>query len=239
MILPSPFAFRLSLCELNFLTDFHNCLEPAFPFQSLVSPFALTNMANNNGIWPGEHSPTLRNDQMAAYSRTAFSNLTDFDDQEDTAGGGVMLRDYDDGGHFAPTPTNSAASSGQSHSQESRSRNSMSSNAFSRSSTSARRNTIAPIGTGRYAESGYAQKTNASVDEDAVPRGIPTPSPNVPPHWLFPDRSRNLNTKTTSDEGHGQKPASDDIGTTGANFTQTAAQSQAGMTVTDSTLRAW
>ncbi|KAK3311493.1 uncharacterized protein B0T15DRAFT_490101 [Chaetomium strumarium] len=165
-------------------------------------------MANNNGNWAAEHSPTLRNDQMAVYSRNAFSNFTDFDDQEDTGGGGVMLRDFDDGsgsGHFAPTPTNSAASSGQSHSQESRSRNSMSSTAFSKPSTSGRRNTIAPIGTGRYAE--YAQKTHASVDD-------------------------HLSTKTTTtgNEGRGQNAGSDHIGTTNTHFTQTAGQTQAGVT---------
>ncbi|KAK4239108.1 hypothetical protein C8A03DRAFT_14501 [Achaetomium macrosporum] len=99
---------------------------------------------------------------MADYTRNSFSAFTDFDDHEDT-GGGVMLRDFDDDGPFAPTPTNSAASSGHSHSQGSHSRKSTSSAAFSKSSASARRNTIAPIGTGRYAE--HTPKTNPSVND--------------------------------------------------------------------------
>ncbi|KAL2198807.1 hypothetical protein P885DRAFT_67949 [Corynascus similis CBS 632.67] len=83
-----------------------------------------------------------------------FIETDDIDDNDDN-GGGVMLRDFEDdsyasNGASTPMGTNSSSSSGIGciiHPHKSPSVAS-----FSRSATSSRRNTFAPIGTGRFSE---------------------------------------------------------------------------------------
>jgi len=103
-----------------------------------------------------EDSSAMRNIEIPEQNThfATFIETDDIDDNDDN-GGGVMLRDFEDdsyASHGASTPmgTNSSSSSGNGciiHPHKSPSVAS-----FSRSATSRRRNTFAPIGTGRFSE---------------------------------------------------------------------------------------
>ncbi|KAK4248716.1 hypothetical protein C7999DRAFT_13368 [Corynascus novoguineensis] len=99
----------------------------------------------------------MRNTEIPEQQNThfaAFIETDDIDDNDDN-GGGVMLRDFEDdsyASHGASTPmgTNSSSSSGNGCTTHPR--KSPSAASFARSATSGRRNTFAPIGTGRFSE---------------------------------------------------------------------------------------
>lgn len=106
------------------------------------------------------------NGRYAAFVEADDQN--DHDDGDDNNGGGVMLRDFEDDSHTSgcsiPTPagTHSSASSG--NVRATRPRKNPSTVTFSDDSKPpalSRRNTIAPIGTGRYTE--YTPNANGGA----------------------------------------------------------------------------
>jgi hypothetical protein len=113
-----------------------------------------------------ETSSTMRNTPMTSYSKSRFAAFMDSDDHDDN-GGGVMLRDFEDDSHtsgYASTPmgTNSSTSSGNARDTDSHKKSSTSS--FGKPATLGRRNTIAPIGTGRYSEQAKNGNGGASLN---------------------------------------------------------------------------
>ncbi|EAQ90009.1 hypothetical protein CHGG_06628 [Chaetomium globosum CBS 148.51] len=104
--------------------------------------------------------------------KNRFAAFIETDDNDDS-GGGVLLRDFDDdshtsngGGVSTPMGSNSTISSG--HECATVPRKNPSTTSFNRPATAGRRNTIAPIGTGRYTEytanTGGGAALNAPVD---------------------------------------------------------------------------
>jgi hypothetical protein len=120
---------------------------------------------------PGaQDSPAMRNDRSAKHAHSRFAAFIDPEDTDDDNGGGVMLRDFEDDSHTSrggsvstPMGTSSSASSGNGRATHPRKNTSTVS--FSVPATTGRRNTIAPIGTGRFSE--YTTNVNGGAALDA------------------------------------------------------------------------
>lgn len=140
----------------------------AYPYQSLISPTEMATAAPNKAP-VAETTPARR---MGKGLKNRFAAFIETDDNDDS-GGGVLLRDFDDdshtsngGGVSTPMGSNSTISSG--HECATVPRKNPSTTSFNRPATAGRRNTIAPIGTGRYTEytanTGGGAALNAPVD---------------------------------------------------------------------------
>lgn len=96
----------------------------------------------------GEPSSATGRSRRATFNR--FAPVADYDDQSDT-GGGVNLRDFDSEGNRISTPSAKATTTGGGgaplHGVENAN---PAATPISKSASSSRRNTVAPIGAGRF-----------------------------------------------------------------------------------------
>ena len=109
-----------------------------------------------------------RNGKMANFPKNRFAAFVDDDDDDDSddRGGGVMLRDFEDdspsGSASTPVGTKSSVSSGPTCSTVPR--KTAARVTFTNATTSGRRNTIAPIGSGRYSENTMDANRGAALN---------------------------------------------------------------------------
>jgi hypothetical protein len=125
----------------------------------------------------GEASSATRNGQMGRYPNGRFAAFIDDDDHDDhddrdDNGGGVMLRDFEDdsraSGGSIPTPMGTQSSASSGNVRAARPRKNALTVTFSddnKPAAMSRRNTIAPIGTGRYSE--YTENANGGASLNA------------------------------------------------------------------------
>lgn len=113
-------------------------------------------------------SSAMRNHQKSRF--TAFVDSDDHDDHDgddDTHHGGVMLRDFEDDSHTSgsfSTPIGTRSSSSSGNACATHPRKNPSTISFEKPAASGRRNTIAPIGTGRYSDHSANAHADAALD---------------------------------------------------------------------------
>ncbi len=109
-----------------------------------------------------------RNGKMPNYPKNRFAAFVDDDDDDDydDRGGGVMLRDFEDdspsGSASTPMGPKSSISSGPTCSTVPR--KTAAKVSFTNATTSGRRNTIEPIGSGRYSENILSPNRGAALN---------------------------------------------------------------------------
>jgi hypothetical protein len=121
-----------------------NCLGYIFSHQSQTSPFNMATVGNHN------KSVAQPSSAMANYANNHLASVTDSEDHDDT-GGGVNLRDFDEHGNnisaLRATPSRNGGAPLHGYGNMN-----ASSTPVSNPASSSRRNTIAPIGAGRFSE---------------------------------------------------------------------------------------
>lgn len=122
--------------------------------------------AENHNKSVAESSFAMGNSRSANYANNRFASVAeeDSDDQEER-GGGVNLRDFDEDGNAISTPRATASGNGGAPLHGYGSLSSQST-PIGKPAPSSRRNTIAPIGSGRFAE--YKPSTSDATVSGAI-----------------------------------------------------------------------